>query len=97
VLDLGYEVLGPCASVGSALAEIGGRTPSIALLDINLDGEPAFPIADALAERRVPYAFVSGYILSDLPEKYRGAPLFTKPIDPDAVEAWLVSTLGGTA
>ena len=50
-----------------------------ALLDAHLAGESAGRIADALAARGLPFAFVSGYGPESLPPAYRNAPLVRKP------------------
>jgi hypothetical protein len=60
-----------------------------ALLDIHLAGEPVFPVADVLAERGVPFAFVTGYGKDELPPVYRDRPLLQKPFRPRAVLAMI--------
>jgi CheY-like chemotaxis protein len=60
--DLGCHVVGPASTVPEALAlaEAGGF--DAALLDLNLGrGETSYPVADMLAARHVPFAFVTGY------------------------------------
>jgi hypothetical protein len=32
-----------------------------AILDVNLDGQPSYPVADILKRTRVPFAFATGY------------------------------------
>lgn len=61
--DLGYDVLGPAASVEEALHLIRAETGRIdaAVLDVNLGGRPSFPVADLLAGAGVPVIFVTGY------------------------------------
>jgi DNA-binding response OmpR family regulator len=78
--DAGAEVLGPIASVEDATAFIA-REPSIdaAVLDVNLRGEMVFPVADALRERGVPFAFATGYDEWALPERFAKAPRVEKP------------------
>jgi hypothetical protein len=53
----------------------------LAVLDINLKGENAFPIADALTRHGVPFVFATGYSGSIVPPEHRTVPLFEKPID----------------
>ena len=43
----------------------------LAVLDINLDRTMAYPLADELNEKKIPFVFVTGYAENDLPEKYR--------------------------
>lgn len=82
----GATVLGPVPSVAQALALLAAE-PDIdaAVLDINLDGERVFPVADALAARGVPFLFTTGYDASDLPAAYAGVTRCGKPVDVAAV------------
>ena len=86
----GHEVVALAASVADALAlldgggdaEPGRRRPPIldgAVLDVNLRGEPATPVADALAARGVPFVFVSGYGAAGRPPGHEAAPVLAKP------------------
>ena len=78
----GCIVLGPAASVPRALALIGEGRPDAALLDLNLNGQSALPVAAALNGRSVPFLIVSGYseTQSQAPELSR-APRLAKPVD----------------
>lgn len=77
----GVEVLGPAGRVDDALVLIA-RSGHIdgALVDINLHGVMAFPVADALSERCVPFLFVTGYDRSVIPERFKTVPHAQKPI-----------------
>ena len=88
----GHEVVALAASVADALAlldgdggddaEPGRRRPPLldgAVLDVNLRGEPATPVADALAARGVPFVFVSGYGAAGRPPGHEAAPVLAKP------------------
>jgi two-component SAPR family response regulator len=60
--DNGFEVVGPYATVSSALQGIETLDPDIAILDINMgDGTTSEPLADILMDKQVPFAFVTGY------------------------------------
>jgi len=91
ILDASAEctVIGPFARVKLALEAARNEPLDAALLDIHLAGEPVFPVADVLAERRVPFAFVTGYSKDVLPPLYRERPLLQKPFRPQAVLATL--------
>jgi CheY-like chemotaxis protein len=92
--DLGYEVAYSAASVTQALAWIeGGGAADLALLDINLGGEPVFPVADALKARGVPFAFSTGYGESHDP-RFLEAPLLGKPIRVERLRAVLAGLAG---
>lgn len=82
----GHEVVALAASVPDALAllavEAPGRQQPLldgAVLDVNLRGEPATPVADALAARGVPFVFVSGYGAAGRPPGHETAPVLAKP------------------
>ena len=77
--ELGCVVLGPVAKVDKALAMIGTEAIDVAVLDVNLDGEMSYPIADALAARGVPFVFVTGYDKDRMLEGYRTCPVLQKP------------------
>jgi CheY-like chemotaxis protein len=82
---LGCEVLGPVASVAEALVLLRHERPDAAVLDINLRGETVFPVADALAERGVPFVFATGYDESAVPPAYRAVPRWEKPFNPQTL------------
>jgi CheY-like chemotaxis protein len=79
--DLGCESIVSAATVDQALALIDGQALDAALLDMNLDGNKTHPVADALAARGVPFAFVTGYGGSDIRECDRDRPLLKKPFE----------------
>jgi len=77
--DLGCLVVGPAAELDEAMALALSADIDAALLDVNLGGKPIFPVADALRERGVPFAFASGYGEAGLSEDHRGAAVLQKP------------------
>jgi DNA-binding response OmpR family regulator len=81
LLDLGCEVLGPFAKLDQALEFVGKADGGIdaALLDVNLGGIRSFPMAEALADKGVPFVFTTGYDESGLPDAWRGRPTLRKP------------------
>lgn len=77
--DLGMEAVGPATTVATALMLIQVGDVDAALLDIGLDRETVFPVCAPLAERRIPFAFVTGTV-NALPETLNGIPLILKPV-----------------
>ena len=74
----GAVVVGPVASVAAALSLIEGQTRiDLALLDVNLGGDMAFPVGDALIERDIPFAFTTGY--DAVPARFAAIPRLEKP------------------
>ena len=94
--DLGGTVVGAASRVSRALEIVNDPACSIdvGLLDVNLGGEDAFPIATALAERGVPFAFSTGYGNAGLPEHWRSRPTLQKPFTQEQVQSVLSRTLG---
>jgi CheY-like chemotaxis protein len=78
--DLGCEVVGPASSVNQALAMIDAEAIDAAVLDVNLNGQMSYPIADALAARGVPFVLSTGYDKDTLRDDYRTFPVLQKPI-----------------
>lgn len=91
---MGFSVLGPAPSVAEALALLLGETPDGAVLDVNLRGEPVFPVADALAARGVPLVFATGYGAEAIPGLYGDAPRLEKPVQAAALVAALFEPAG---
>lgn len=78
----GAEVAGPVPSVDKALALIEA-TPQLdgAVLDVNLDGELVYAVADALLSRGVPFLFVTGYDRATIPARYARVGCCEKPVE----------------
>ena len=82
--DLGCVALGPAATVEEALRLLAADPPDAALLDMNLRGIRATPVALALAAGGVPFATVTAY--PGLPEAvFDGVPIVAKPFWPEQV------------
>jgi len=84
--NLGAAVIGPASSFqdGLLLMIAGGRI-DVALLDINLRGEMAYPLADILLDRGVEVVLATGYDRSAVPERFAGVRRVEKPFDATAV------------
>ncbi|WP_334656926.1 response regulator [Sphingomonas panaciterrae] len=77
----GAIVLGPAPSVAEALALIDSQPVDAAILDLNLGDEKAFPVADVLQARDIPFLFTTGYDASDVPPAWRHVPRLEKPVE----------------
>ena len=93
--DLGCAVVGPAHALDAALALAGCEAIDAALLDVNLCGQPVFPVADALRAKGVPMIFATGYGESGLREIDAGAPVLQKPFRAADLARALSETLGG--
>ena len=79
--ELGALVVGPTGSVDTALDLIESDELDAAILDINLDGEMVFAVAERLEQLNIPYVFASGYDAEVVPESFRGHVFSEKPVD----------------
>ncbi|NKC31731.1 HWE histidine kinase domain-containing protein [Falsiroseomonas selenitidurans] len=96
----GCRVLGPAGTLREALGLLeaqGDQPPDAAVLDVNLGGYAAFPVADLLVMRGVPVIFATGY--GELPEGWSGdggqgrTALLRKPLAAGALAAALCRLL----
>ena len=93
LVELSYQIVGPAARVDQALALVEAEQIDLAVLDVNLNGEKSYPVADALTARGVPFAFSTGYNKQGLPVCYRELPMLQKPYDMATLAAVLSKLL----
>jgi two-component SAPR family response regulator len=77
---LGGEVVGPFRSASQVLEKDNAFDVDLALLDIHLEGEFVYPIAEKLMQIGAPFIFLSGYELEELPEVWRDRMILAKPL-----------------
>jgi CheY-like chemotaxis protein len=79
--DLGAVVVGPAHSVANALELLNEGKIDCAVLDVNLDGEPVYPVARALETRGIPFVFVTAYYGEKVDSQFQDCPVLQKPVD----------------
>ena len=95
--EVGAIVLGPAPSVEAALQVLSGEAVvDGAVLDINLNGEKVFPVADTLTARGIPFLFATGYDASNIPPAYVHIIRCEKPVDTATIARALSSDTGAT-
>ena len=77
--DLGCVVVGPASRLDEAIALVESSDLDCAVLDVNLGGQPIFPLADILRAKGAPFAFATGYGDAGLRDVDRGSPVLQKP------------------
>jgi CheY-like chemotaxis protein len=90
---LGAVVAGPYGRLADALVAAKEERFDGAVLDFNLAGETAEPLADLLLAHGVPFTFLTGYHRDSIDRRYANIPLLQKPIDAESLERVLVSLL----
>lgn len=66
LIEGGFRVLGPAASVKDALDLLGGECPDAAVLDFNLGREKVTPVALQLKSLGVPFVLASASSTAEL-------------------------------
>ena len=86
VLD--KRVAGTADTVQAAMAVIdGGSAVDAAILDLNLrGGEKSTPIAEALADKGIPFIFATGGGDEGVDARFRDRPRLQKPFTMDGVQ-----------
>ena len=79
--ELGHTVVGPVARLDKALEIAQLEAFDVAILDVNISGEKAYPIAEALAARGIPFVFSTGYGKQSLRAPYSDRPALQKPFE----------------
>ena len=81
----GAQVIGPYARFEQAQAAVEENGFDFAILDLNLQGKSAAPIADRLIERGKSFAIATGYGSRAVPKRLQKLPRIEKPFDPPAL------------
>jgi len=90
--DMGFRTV-MAARVGKAARIAATTDVDCAILDINLDGEPSYPVAEELRRRGVPIVFSTGYGVASLRAEYRDCPILSKPYSEQELERILTQVL----
>jgi len=81
--DLGHTLVGPLAHLDKTLHAARHETLDLAILDVNLQGEEIYPVAEVLQARGIPFAFSTGYGVHGLLERWQKQPTLQKPYHRD--------------
>ncbi|QGZ93560.1 response regulator [Terricaulis silvestris] len=95
IRELGGVVLGPFTGVRKAADAVTVGVDA-ALLDVNIAGELAYPLADQLSGLGIPIIFMTGYHAGAIEPRFAGCPVLTKPVDRDELALVLTRAAGTT-
>ena len=76
--ELGYRSI-KAARIEAAVAIAEGTQIDAAILDVNVAGEPSYPVAEQLRQRGIPFVFATGYSVARLNGNFSGVPTLGKP------------------
>lgn len=86
---IGYRTTEPIGRLADAILAANNERFDAAILDMNLNGEIVYPLADLLTQQRVPFVFVTGYAARGVDPRFGAIPVLQKPV----MEAELARTL----
>ena len=84
--ELGVTVVGPFSNVRDALTAIERESIDSGILDVNLGGEMADPVAHLLQARNVPFVFMTGYGTEVVASRFPDVTVLQKPIEREVLE-----------
>jgi CheY-like chemotaxis protein len=84
--DLGCRVAASVSTLASGLNAADAKEFDFAVLDVNLDGQMVFPIAEALRRRGLPFVFSTGYGRIGVPETFKECEVLSKPFTMEELE-----------
>jgi light-regulated signal transduction histidine kinase (bacteriophytochrome)/CheY-like chemotaxis protein len=91
----GYRPIGPTGRVEDALVMVDQEAPDVAVLDVNLGDTTSFPVADRLADKRIPFVFLTGYDPNgSVPARFAEVPCLAKPCSDEELRTALTRALG---
>jgi len=91
--ELGYDLAAGVGTISEASEAASSGDFHAAILDVNLDGQEIFPVADILAQRGLPFVFVTGYGERSLPGPHRDRPALQKPFQAEQLKTALAGLL----
>ena len=89
--ESGHSVIGPISRAADALQAAKEIDYDAAILDINLGDGMAYPVADIVATRGVPFVFVTGYEADTIDDRFSNVPILQKPIERQMLQGLFVS------
>jgi two-component sensor histidine kinase len=79
--ECGHSVVGPINRAADALSAAKDGDFDAAILDINLGDGMAYPVAEILSARGVPFVFLTGYDADMVDSRFGAVPILQKPIE----------------
>jgi CheY-like chemotaxis protein len=93
---IGYRSTDPIGRLSDAMAMAATERFDGAILDMNLNGEIIYPLAELLTEQSVPFVFVTGYAPHSVDPRFTAVPILQKPVLQEDL-ADILQTIFGSA
>jgi CheY-like chemotaxis protein len=91
---IGYRPTEPIGRLSDAMAMAVRERFAGAILDMNLNGEIVYPLAELLTEQSVPFVFVTGYAPRSVDPRFTAVPILQKPVLQEDLAGILQNILG---
>jgi len=83
IVDMGHEVVGTAGRLEQAQQLAEELALDFAIVDVNLNGQHTYPVAETLKTRGVPFVFATGYGAQGLKDEWKQSPVLQKPFQPE--------------
>ena len=97
IVQLGGVCLGPIGNLADALAAARTSPCDAAVINLVIQGQHAYAVVEALAERGVPFGFASGVPRNGIDTKWRNRPYLSKPYSVDDMQKLLLEIFTSAA
>jgi two-component SAPR family response regulator len=91
--EAGCKAVVPTTSNAAALSAMVHYIVDVAILDVNIQNEWVFPVANALDAAGIPFLFLTAYSHDSIPAEHRPRPFIQKPHHPDGLVEALVELI----
>jgi CheY-like chemotaxis protein len=91
--SLGYSVHATADNVPDALQHVEQGGFDLAILDVNLNGQTAWPVAHRLRDNNIPFVIATGGHVEPPPPEFASVPVIEKPYTVDRVTPALDAAL----
>jgi CheY-like chemotaxis protein len=91
--EIGCTVVSVAPRLDEAMRKVSSLAFDVAILDVDLNGSEAYPVAEVLARSGTPFILATGYGSAGIPESFQGAPILAKPFEQSDLERVLVAAL----
>jgi DNA-binding response OmpR family regulator len=89
----GCQIVGPAANMADAMQMIRTATIDVAVIDLEWQGEMAYPLADALIAMAVPLVFATGLPANQIEDRYWHVPVVGKPFEEGELRGALLEAM----
>ncbi|MEO7564411.1 MAG: response regulator [Sphingomicrobium sp.] len=93
--SMGYRVVATCDTLGEALEQVEQGGFDLAILDVHLNGETVWPLAERLSAEKIPFILATGGHVDPPPAKFNQVMVIEKPYTMERVSVVIEAALAG--